>query len=558
MSKRRLRWAVASVVTLLTLTLVNCSALEPRIREGEGVPGTVGRVVNLAQGWSEEQQQLFWFTSQGSRIIPMDWFLVLEQASSTDLFRSNSHMERLGFLLEEPGPANPNGLPVGFAQDTDRATGQAFMGWTCAACHTNQIHYQGTALRIDGAPTLADVWSFLTELEAALRETATDRARFRRFAEKVLGTDPDPNQVEGLHRDLLAATMKLSARLRGDAPPHPYGYGRVDAFGIIFNQLLGANLDLPGNDLPADAPVSYPFLWDTPYSDVVQWNGAISNRGIGPLARNVGEALGVFAVLSVDPARRDRGYESSVQIENLGKIEEALKSLQSPLWPSEFLPAIDPVLAAQGKEIYRMECASCHSLIDRTSSHRQFSAVMIPITEVRTDDAMADNFVRRVAVRTGRLQGSKVDIVAGDTFGPIATGREILGNQVLGALLGQKLAVTEAGILEYVGVMKSVPFDPLSYKARPLNGIWATAPYLHNGSVPSLWEILQPQEKRTRKFSVGSRDFDPVHVGFQTRGRRGGFELDTTLPGNANAGHNYGTSLPEERKWALIEYLKSL
>jgi hypothetical protein len=96
---------------------------------------------------------------------------------------------------------------------------------------------------------------------------------------------------------------------------------------------------------------------------------------------------------------------------------------------------------------------------------------------------------------------------------------------------------------------------PLAYKARPLNGIWATAPYLHNGSVPTLDQLLTPAADRKPTFFVGSREFDPVNVGFDTE--HGTFLFDTTKPGNSNAGHDFAITDLKKRK-ALIAYLKTL
>jgi hypothetical protein len=95
-----------------------------------------------------------------------------------------------------------------------------------------------------------------------------------------------------------------------------------------------------------------------------------------------------------------------------------------------------------------------------------------------------------------------------------------------------------------------------AYKGRPLNGIWATAPFLHNGSVPNLDELLKPPAKRVKKFKVGSREFDPVHVGF--RSDVGDFDFDTALPGNSNAGHDYDREFTADERLQLIEYMKSL
>ena len=90
------------------------------------------------------------------------------------------------------------------------------------------------------------------------------------------------------------------------------------------------------------------------------------------------------------------------------------------------------------------------------------------------------------------------------------------------------------------------------------DGIWATAPYLHNGSVQNLYELLLPANKRKTKFYVGSRKFDTKLVGFKSKQRRYTSLLDVSLPGNSNLGHEYGTSLNKSERWALIEFLKTL
>ena len=89
---------------------------------------------------------------------------------------------------------------------------------------------------------------------------------------------------------------------------------------------------------------------------------------------------------------------------------------------------------------------------------------------------------------------------------------------------------------------------PLAYNARPLNGIWATPPYLHNGSVPNLYLLLSPAGERPAKFYLGSREFDPVHVGYSFEKFPGAFAFDTAIRGNHNTGHEFddGVSLDEE------------
>ena len=99
-----------------------------------------------------------------------------------------------------------------------------------------------------------------------------------------------------------------------------------------------------------------------------------------------------------------------------------------------------------------------------------------------------------------------------------------------------------------------------AYESRVLKGIWATAPYLHNGSVPNLWELLKPAKERRTTFMVGSRVFDPKNVGYdadQSPFKNGRFVAEPAN-GNGNGGHEYGTTLTDEQRWAIIEYLKTL
>jgi hypothetical protein len=114
-------------------------------------------------------------------------------------------------------------------------------------------------------------------------------------------------------------------------------------------------------------------------------------------------------------------------------------------------------------------------------------------------------------------------------------------------------------VVGYHAVIKAaIDAHPDYYKARPLSGVWASAPYLHNGSVPSLAELLTPPGERVASFYVGSRELDPVTVGLDTSAGKRSSLFDTRLPGNSNAGHDFGTTLSAQDKRDLLEYLKSL
>ncbi len=149
-----------------------------------------------------------------------------------------------------------------------------------------------------------------------------------------------------------------------------------------------------------------------------------------------------------------------------------------------------------------------------------------------------------------------------------ASAATIVTNEVVGTILGSgwpappdDLSQIRFGATRPHGVLLEHAAVSVEYKARPLNGIWATAPYLQNGSVPNLDELFQPSAHRSKSFSIGVRTFDPVRVGYLTD--VAGFPKFNVNDsnGNSNAGHEgdqYGTSLSPDQRRQLIEYLKSL
>ena len=99
------------------------------------------------------------------------------------------------------------------------------------------------------------------------------------------------------------------------------------------------------------------------------------------------------------------------------------------------------------------------------------------------------------------------------------------------------------------------------YANMPLDGLWLRAPYLHNGSVPTLRDLLKPPDQRPKVFFRGYDGYDYDNVGFVSSGpdaERFGSRYDTTVQGNNNSGHLYGTNLSQAEQDALLEYLKTL
>lgn len=601
------------------------------------------KIVYLAQNWSPRDSLWFYNTTQGSNWMPYRIFLHLEQTNSHELFRSNQQMNRYRYLLQQPSKTNPDGLPLGFVKNTYQE--KDFVGFTCAACHTSQLDYKGIGIRIDGGAALADMDAMLLDAEQALKESLNNEAKFTRLAKNVLG-HTNKDATETFRKTLTTLYNEKKTYNQRNNPLYKttridYGFARLDAFGRIYNRALAKlTPDNPNNFNPPIAPVSYPFLWDTPYSDFVQWNGIGNNHGkgleglLGSLGRNTGQVLGVFA--SFDVTKKEDGglyYESSVHRSNLLSLERHLQSLQSPQWPENILPPIDKQLAKQGKTVYKeYRCGWCHGgdkqllsdtpAFEHNDSDRLMIAQFATLPWIQTDPQMAINALQATG-KSGIYQGQPIPKTVNKTFSETESLPLMLGSLIRGSIFSSKedklhwekeyeifsVLLTSAFYLEVPETQRHNDFEILpkfkanmflAYKARTLNGIWATAPYLHNGSVPNLYELFLPycsdieaktesKQCRSNHFTVGSRSFDPIKVGFVNKNKTDYpelFEFDSNKLGNSNKGHEYAAgitpiikldpagkpirntkgefesfTLPpmnDNQRKALVEYLKTL
>jgi hypothetical protein len=382
-----------------------------------------------------------------------------------------------------------------------------------------------------------------------------------------------------------------------------YGFGRVDAIGHIFNKILLFNGATGDQGNAANAPVSYPFLWNMWRQDKVQWNGSVTNSRVkigagtieyGPLGRNTGEVLGLFGNVVITEKSGGlldglKGYKSAVNARNLMRMELLLKSLEPPKWPSSF-PKVDVSLANDGEQLFHQNCASCHLTLDMQEegkpTERMIPLINTPASEL-TDIWMACNAYFYKGP-TGPMKGTKD--LTGTVMGDEAPVFNMLGTAFAGSLLGSKGDLIKEVVGTIFGIerlpevnLAPSPFDPradelatclttkdvpiLAYKARPLDGIWATAPYLHNGSVASLYELLLPADERKKEFWVGNLEFNTQEVGYvdaePADGRASKFkardEDGTIIEGNGNQGHEYGArNFSKRDREALVEYMKSL
>ena len=202
---------------------------------------------------------------------------------------------------------------------------------------------------------------------------------------------------------------------------------------------------------------------------------------------------------------RSGGRESS----GLRRVAEYLGDLQPPKYPF----AMDATLAQAGANTYAAECAHCHD----ANGARANSP--IPLAEIGTDGSRLDAWTAESAA----------------AFNEVGAGHRWKFSSSRPATQG--------------------------YVAPSLAGVWLNAPYLHNGSVPTLRDMLQPPADRPARFWRGYDVYDQAAVGFVSDGAeasRAGTLHDVAQPGNGNGGHTYGTALTEGEKRALLEYLKTL
>ena len=586
--------------------------------------------------------------------VPYQWLVALEEPKSNPwwIFFGEKgpfigeYMLRLGFIKQDATELNPDALPIGIAKTESiyfpgidhKATAA---GFTCAACHTGQIIYDNKRYVVDGGPATIDLGLLTESLGAALGQTLLSskfvilNGRFERFAQKVLGSNYNILTKAKLKEELSRTIKQLADT--SDTIDVTEGFSRLDALNRIGNQVFKAAMQRPANYAPIDAPVNFPHIWTTSWFDWVQYDASIMQ----PLIRNSGEALGVKAFVDTK-GPDDQRFASSVNINQLHKIEKWLggthpkdnnnefNGLLSPRWPAEF-PAIDLNLAAKGADLYGQICQGCHlppidseqfwsdkywkkiqyakNGVKKETEKTYLTLNVIPISEIGTDTAQAGVLGNRTVDTTGLNLNTQVCTWAVDGEDPYAKNSLLTyvslndsATSTFGLALGAFVERTNQQWLEqnyipaaqrpgYKGMRPNCLQINKGYKARPLNGVWATAPYLHNGSIATIYDLLSVSADRPTFVQLGSQAFDVRHIGIvqnsavESLNKKnknipyrltpdysdGLFILDTRQPGNHNTGHIFddisadnmpkgriGRKLSEEEKFTIIEYLKTL
>ncbi len=556
--------------------------------------------------------------------MPLAFYRDLEVVDShTGQFTGQSFEERIaayGFLDDED-----HDLPVGFGVvSLEFLGGLKGLSVNCAACHVGEIHYQGNQLRILGGPNLADVRDFSQDVYHSIVAVLLEPGRLLRLlvrldrldAETVAALEALPLLPEGrfnyrpgsadaaaflseLSRRLLLARLSPSHSTQAEIqlpfeaePPDDLrdllalrrnrkkakppdntllnnlalliaelnyftaqgqfplatreGFGRLDAFGTERFLLFPRE----SAHLPFTAPVSVPHLWGTRDKKWLHWNANTNST----LQRNIIQSLGLGALAA-------RGAVNNVLLPNLHELEIVAERITAPPWPEAVFGPLDPTLLARGEELYDARCASCHDAGQREPASGLFVYPLFSLSETGTDPNHALNFHQPV--------GHK----------PFAQALSEQATQLQNWYFlrrDPRRPVPRATQIQWGGGPARLPAvwqDPLSqsldakvYAALPLAGVWATAPYLHNNSVPTLRDLLKPAAERPAAFRVGPREYDPLNVGYAQPTDMSGVSsrerVDTQQTGNSNAGHDgpaFGAEgLTADDIDALLEYLKSL
>ncbi|OZG74805.1 hypothetical protein BTA51_06320 [Hahella sp. CCB-MM4] len=329
-------------------------------------------------------------------------------------------MRRYRFLVDPaPSDENPDQLPVGFTKHFDPNTGDNVLDVTCAACHNGQLRYtkdgKTYAIRVDGGQAMHAIsdttrGSFAPMLVASLIYTAINPFKFDEFAKGVLD-ERYPEGKSALRSKLWASIKHFVSSPQNNPLKHLYpvveGYGRTDALGRIGNTVFGDHL-IAGNYQVGAAPVSYPYVWNIWKFDWVQYNGSVAQ----PLARNIGEALGVGARIPLindtgGPLPAEERFRSSVRIADLQRIEHTLQTLQPPKWPEDLFGKINQSLASQGGQLFAQHCQGCHGPHPANAARQKSLAPLkpfpglewqievIPVSHIGTDDSTAKGFLER-------------------------------------------------------------------------------------------------------------------------------------------------------------------
>jgi RoxA-like, cytochrome c-like len=572
--KITLRWsgALASLVVILVSTACRESAAP--------APARPPQIVQLNQGWSEREARFYNHATEGTNLAPLEFVLNLPDARKPGSRFVDTLASEYGFIPSGKSPLNPHGLPVGFAID-ERPTSfgdRAYVGITCSACHTRQLTYSRVdatghtatwIMPIHGGPALVDFQRFTRDLYSAFFALLDNDKLAQEFAQGVLARSPTANDLGALRQEIreftepVGATRAILSELK--IPAAAFGPGNLNALsqGNYNNLGLIAFLTKKGFVPPTNEPrptprldggANLPPMWFAHADTWAQWFAEIHHPGPRNWVQSVSSS-------PVRPPKMVRALKAgvvlgSIHFDNITQIQRSLEALRTPKWPEAVLGNLNPTRVETGAALYEEHCARCHTRTVLPPNDLGIAFKNRLAFDVGTDPTAYKEFAERAEIRVAglkRLSDNILKLRQAQLEGKF--GRDIAMKFMKFDSKGRpnEFALAQDNYREAADA--NWPRSGAAYWAPPLEGIFASSPYFHNGSVRTLSGVLTPPAQREKTFRTGSSDFDPDSVGLRSDGR---FLYDTAEPGKGNGGHQFGTDLPQDKKRALIEYLKSL
>jgi len=571
-----MRFITALIITPLIITLAAGAACS---RDPETVaPLTTPASASYSNGWSDADRRATYHLSAGGEVLSLALLQSLERRQVPQegpdglLVPFMQNLERYGFIPDPVSDENPFGLPVGWTVTRSLLDTTVVAGFNCTTCHVGELRAGGKPVRVDGAPNIMRINDLFKDMKTELEETIGDAPRMARLAANLIrnretnearlppdrsGTVADrmKEKLDALPLvkatlDYLRSMKTVSEMALVENGAVENGYGRVDAFGVARNLLFGSD---PRNLRPQNAPVSFPHMWGLKNTAWLQWGANINSV----MERNIGQTLGVGA-------RFDRNFVTTSRLDNLNTIEKQVYKLTPPRWREDLLGKVDRTLADRGKPLYDKLCSNCHERPFAVSPTGLVTYQLFRLNEVGTSPVVATNFDRTVFTPKGERRLADAAFEAIEAIKQQYYKTHNISPEMQADWEGRDMRPMPAAFRSTLADADRYPDTKGGrvYPAKPLAGIWATAPYLNNGSVANMWDLLTRPENRPKTFTLGSREYDTKTLGYRSTPDAPSagplFVFDATKAGNSNAGHVYGMQLSDDDKWALIEYLKVL
>ena len=487
------------------------------------------------------------------------------------------------------------------------------LGLALIETYLNPVKFDRFAKRILG---VTDTDANRKELRKELRHTLSNLIKTQFKASAQQNAQLDTLEADEDDEDVKKRLGDFKAAIENDSDVKE-GFTRVDALNRIGNAVFGSDMGNNSNVAAITAPVNYPQIWDSPWFLWVQYDASI----MGPMIRNAGEAMGVGAYVKLNEKDGANNFDSSIPVGSLHWMEQLLAGktqpqeakrftgLQSPRWREDIMGKIDPEKYGKGAKLYGELCQGCHlPPIDskdfwaspawtKPDVHNRsyLDLPVVSVSYIGTDPAQANVLQKRTVDNRGSGIGG-TQLYLEDASHWYDNGRSVHEGGYDYEAACKKITLDSSKISPFAtslgaavqnvtnywydahhtpegervamnGYRENCLRAPNGYKARPLNGIWATAPYLHNGSVPTLFDLLSPVSERPKTFYLGSLQYDTQKLGYDTIKQPGYFLMDTSIPGNLNSGHEFsdtkgkgviGRGLTVEERYQLIEYLKDV